>query len=293
MLRLLAFMVLITGFAGLSADPPAASPESPSAYRTYVYREIGGQKLSLHAFPPSKPNHGKRPPAAILLFHGGGWAAGSAEWTDASAGRFASLGMVAVSVDYRLSDDKTTPIEALDDARVAFRWVRQHAKELGIDSHRVAGYGVSAGGHLVAAAATIDFPKEARLHPSSKPDLLLLWSPALDVASDGWFRKLLQGRGEAADYSPLEHAGRMTPPTLIIQGDKDTLTPLRAATQFKERVLQAGGVCELQVYPGVGHLLTRNLADQEDNFDPDPAARADGLGKLESFLRKHGYLPSK
>lgn len=128
---------------------------------------------------------------------------------------------------------------------------------------------------------------------NSKPDLLLLWSPALDIAADGWFRKLLQGRGEPSAFSPLEHAGRTTPPTLIVQGEKDTLTPLRAATQFKERVLQAGGDCELHVYPGVGHLLTRNLTNQEDDFDPDPAARADGLGKLESFLRKHGYLPSE
>jgi hypothetical protein len=45
-----------------------------------------------------------------------------------------------------------------------------------------------------------------------------------------------------------------------------------------------GGHCELAVYPGVGHLLTRNLANQESDFDPDPAARADGIAKELAFL---------
>jgi acetyl esterase/lipase len=85
--------------------------------------------------------------SAILLFHGGGWNAGSAEWVFEAAGRFASLGMVAVAVDYRLSKGNITPIEALDDTRAAFRWVRRKAAEFNIDPKHVAGYGVSAGGH--------------------------------------------------------------------------------------------------------------------------------------------------
>ncbi len=134
----------------------------------------------------------------------------------------------------------------------------------------MAGYGVSAGGQLVAAAATLDLPGDGIDDTSSKPDLLLLWSPALDVAADGWFARLLQGRANASDYSPLEHAGASTPPTCIINGDKDTLTPLAKAERFRDRVIQAGGVCELHVYPGVGHLLTRNLADQEETSIPTP-----------------------
>nr|MCU0236830.1 alpha/beta hydrolase [Acidobacteriota bacterium] len=136
--------------------------------------------------------------AAVLCFHGGGWVAGSAEWTAKEAKRFAALGMTAVSIDYRLSAGKITPLEALDDVRAAFRWIRAHAAEFSIDPRRVAGYGVSAGGHLVAAAATIAVPGDGIHSASSKPDLLLLWSPALDVAADGWFVKLLQGRANAA-----------------------------------------------------------------------------------------------
>ena len=146
---------------------------------------------------------------------------------------------------------------------------------------------------MVAAAATLDLPGDGIDDTSSKPDLLLLWSPALDVASDGWFVRLLQGRANAADYSPLEHAGASMPPACIVNGDKDTLTPLSGAERFRDRVIQSGGVCELHVYPGVGHLLTRNMKDQEDNFDPDPKFKADGTAQLERFLRELGYFPKK
>jgi acetyl esterase/lipase len=284
-------IVFILALAGvLTAQSLPASVDAAQQPRAYVYREIDGQKLNAYVFLP--PGEGSRKQtSAILLFHGGGWVAGSAEWTFGDARRFAALGMVAVAVDYRLSEGKITPIDALDDTCSAFRWVRRHAAEFNIDPNRVAGHGVSAGGHLVAA--TVDLPGDKVDNTSSKPDLLLLWSPALDVAADGWFVKLLQGRASASDYSPMEHAGASTPPTSIVNGDKDTLTPLSRAERFRDRVIQSGGVCELNVYPGVGHLLTRNLANQESDFDPDPEFRADGKTQHERFLRERGYFSVK
>ncbi len=281
------FILFCTGILAAQSVPAAA--EDVLKPRSYVYREVDGQKINAYVFPPQGENPGK-PTAAVLCFHGGGWVAGSAEWTAKEAKRFAALGLTAVTIDYRLSKGKITPIEALDDTRAAFRWLRRHAAEFNIDPQRVAGYGVSAGGHLVAAAATLDLPGDGIDGTSSKPDLLLLWSPALDVAADGWFVRLLQGRANAADYSPLQHAGAATPPSCIVNGDQDTLTPLSRVERFRDRVLQAGGICELNVYPGVGHLLTRNLKDQEDNFDPDPKFKADGIAQLELFLREHGFL---
>ena len=155
----------------------------------------------------------------MLLFHGGGWVVGSAEWTFPSARHFTALGIVTVAVEYRLSKDTVTPIDALSDTRAAFRWVRENAKKLNIDPDRVEGYGVSAGGHLVAAA-TIKCPSDKLNGTNSAPDLLLLWSPTLDVANDGWFRKLLQGKASASDSSPAAQAGAGTPSTCIVQGGK-------------------------------------------------------------------------
>jgi len=286
-------VIYVLALAGvLSAQTMPAPVDTPQQPRPYVYREIDGQKLTAFVFLPSNKDV-QKPIAAVLLFHGGGWSAGSAAWTFEAARRFTGMGIVAVAVDYRLTEGKITPIEALDDTRAAFRWVRRHAAEFNIDPKRVAGYGVSAGGHLVAAAATLDLPGDGIDNTSSKPDLLLLWSPALDVAADGWFVKLLQGRASASDFSPAEKAGSSTPPTSIVHGDKDTLTPLSGVKRFHDRVIKSGGICELNIYPGVGHLLTRNLANQEDNFDPDPKFRADGIAQHERFLRERGFVPEK
>jgi acetyl esterase len=283
--RTIAFGLVLAGFLAAQAMP--TSVDAPQQPRVYVYREVEGQQLNAYVFLPSNQDDRKQT-AAVLLFHGGAWVAGSAQWTFEAARHFAELRLVAVAVDYRLARGKITPIEALDDTRAAFRWVRRKAAEFHIDPKRVAGYGVSAGGQLVAVAAMLDFPGDRVDSPSSKPDLLLLWSPAMDAPGH-----LLQGRGKASDYSPIALCGASTPPTCIINGDKDTVTPLDRAEIFRDRVIQAGGTCELHIYPGVGHLLTRKLADQLTDFDPDPKFRADGIAQFDRFLRERSYLSEK
>jgi len=251
------------------------------------YRRVGAESLTAWVFRPSA----KEPAPAILLFHGGGWSAGSAEWTFGSAQRFAALGLVAIAVDYRLARGAVTPIDAVDDACAAFAWTRANAARLGVDPRRLIGYGVSAGGHIVATATTAGCPQDANgrrepVHAAA----LVLYSPALDTASDAWFAKLLQGRAEPRDYSPLEHAGATSPATLIVQGDADTLTRPAGATGFCERLHAAGRICELAMYPGVGHLLTRNLKNQEDDFDPDPKASADAIVRQRNYLIERGLV---
>ena len=236
--------------------------------------------------PPSRQ---RQKVNAVLLFHGGGWSAGAPEWTFETARRFADAGLVAIAVQYRLSENTVTPIDALDDVCAAFAWARAQSDQLGI-TDRLIGHGVSAGGHLVAATVTVGCPQD-RDGQRSGPDVLLLWSPALDLARDGWFRGLLQGQAPVSAYSPVEHVSSSTPPTSIVIGDKDTLTPLSESRRFCDRLLAVGGVCELNVYPGVGHLLTRNLQNQESDFDPDPTARADGIARHIEFLRMLHLLP--
>jgi acetyl esterase len=194
------------------------------------------------------------------------------------------MGMVAVAVQYRLSDDRVTPVDALADVCEAFRWARSRATALGIDPNRVAASGVSAGGHLAATAATVGCGNTEGAYGVGGPDALVLWSPALDVSIDGHFRRLLRGTAAVDAYSPVEHVRPRMPPIHIVQGDRDTLTPLSRAKRFCDRVVAGGATCELVVYPGVGHLLTRNLANQESDFDPDPSARDDGNARQRAFL---------
>ncbi|MCP3994639.1 MAG: alpha/beta hydrolase [bacterium] len=272
-----------------SVSAPPIQEISPPQPTTYTYREAGGQELNAYVFSPSANSSSDEPASAILLFHGGGWSAGTPEWTFKAARRFAGQGMVAISVQYRLSNGNVTPIEALADVCAAFRWAREHASDLGIGSERVAGYGVSAGGHLVTAAATVGCPQDGTSGVRSEPDALLLWSPALDMTRDGWFERKLQGRATAEAYSPVEHVRASTPPTSIVQGDADTLTPLSGARKYCARLIELDETCDLYVYEGVGHLLTRNVEYQEGDFDPDPEAVADGVEQHLRFLRELGF----
>jgi acetyl esterase len=277
----------VTGCATRALPSPAPAVEKEPV--AHVYRRVQEQSLQAFVFAPPGPTGSSRP--AVLFFHGGGWSAGSAEWSFNTARAFSRLGIVAIAIDYRLSGGATTPIEALDDTCAAFRWTRQNASELGIDPHRVGGYGVSAGGHLVATAATRGCGVEEGSYANGGPDALLLWSPALNVARDGWFRKLLQGRAPAGTLSPVDLVPARLAPVSIVIGAEDTLTPLRDARRFCELATAHGNRCELNVYPAVGHLLTRNLQNQEDDYDPDPDARADGMSKLERFLRELWLRP--
>jgi acetyl esterase len=253
-----------------------------------VYKTVGATNLTAHVFRPVASDQPTARPA-IVLFHGGGWAAGSPEWVYDAAKRYAGNGAVAVAVEYRLSDQKTiTPLDAMADARDVIRWIRRNAASLGIQPDRIAAYGVSSGGHLAASLATFD--DHASDEPSAAPNAMVLISPALSLAHDGWFQKILAGRASAVDASPGDHVEKVLPPTAIFIGGADTLTPVVGAKRYCERVNDRGGHCELHVYPGVGHLFTRKLDNQEDDFDPDPKVVLDARQKGDQFLAERGFL---
>ena len=149
------------------------------------------------------------------------------------------------------------------------------------------GYGVSAGGQLVASTAAGAIEKDGI---SSVPNALLLYSPAVGVSNSGWVRRLLLGRAKPEAVSPDQFAMTGFPPTFINQGEEDSLTPLSGARGFCARVKQAGVVCDIRTHAGLGHLLTRKLDEQEEEYDADVVARADAQRAEEKFLAGLGLL---
>ncbi|MCC7054644.1 MAG: alpha/beta hydrolase [Gemmatimonadaceae bacterium] len=265
----------MTGVAAQGA-PPDGEPTP------HTYRRTADTALHAYVFSPAR-RAPSRP--AVLLFHGGGWTEGAPDWVFDAARQFAASGMVAIAIEYRLANDTLTPRDQRDDACAAFRWARDSARPLGLDPTRVAGYGVSAGGQLVGLLGTrgcADAPGRA---PQGGPDAMVLLSPALDLARDPYFVRLLRGRGVVADYSPVAQQRGRGVPTLIVHGEQDSLTPAGAVRRFCTTQRAAGGRCALQIYPGVGHLLTRNLSNQMSEYDPDPALRRTGLAAQVQFLR--------
>jgi acetyl esterase len=269
----------------------SAEPQAPLQPEVRIYKRIGTTTLKAYIFMPAGPINAT-PRAAIVLLHGGGWSTGSPEWMHDDAKRYAGLGMVAIAGEYRLSDQKSiTPIEAMADVRDLIRWVRTNAADLSVNPHRIAAYGVSAGGHLALSAAVFPHTEEDRT--SAVPDLLVLISPSVSLLNDKWPQLLLGTRTEAKTISPAENVTQRLPPIAIIEGAADTVTPPLAARRFCDRAKQLGGSCELNLYPKLGHILSRRLdprAQEEGPFDPDPDAVLDAHAKDESFLRRGGFL---
>jgi acetyl esterase len=233
-----------------------------------------GAPFSVHVFDPGASNGAR---GAVVLLHGGGWVAGDATWVYPRARRFSEAGMVTVAVDYRLGD----PRQATADARSVIRWLRANAPLLNVDPQRIAAYGVSAGGQLSVSAAQSD-------DASARPNAVVLVSPALDLERDGWFARLA-GQDAARQLSPLTNVRAGQPPTLILQGDVDTETPLPGAQRFCDAMRAHGDRCLLKVYRGYGHLFTPAGINDRDTPQPDAAISAQAADFAEAFLTSLGY----
>ena len=144
--------------------------------RTVVYKDIGGAKLELNIFEPEGHKATDKRPA-IVFFFGGGWNGGSPSQFYPHCDYLAKRGMVAMSANYRVkSRNKTTPFECVKDGKSAMRYIRSHAKELGVDPGRVAAGGGSAGGHVAATTGVVPGLEEKGEDTkiSSRADALLL-----------------------------------------------------------------------------------------------------------------------
>ena len=122
------------------------------------------------------------------------------------------------------------------------------------------------------------------------PDVMILSSPAVSLHHDRWVKKLLGDRAEAADVSPDQHVRPGMPPTLILQGRTDTVTPLEGTQRFHDAMLAAGNESVLIVYDDVGHLFTPSTESDKGRPNPDPAVNERAKKAMEEFLRARGFI---
>ena len=260
-------------------DPIAAKLEPT---RTVVYKTIGERSLVLNLFEPEGHDRSDRRPV-FLTIHGGGWTGQTPRYFYPFAKHFADLGMLAISLEYRLRSPKrgTTVFDCVKDGRSAVRYLRTHAEELGIDPGKIVVSGGSAGGHIAAGTALFSAVNEESddLTVSCRPDLLILYYPVIDTSEDGYGQAKIGERWR--ELSPVEHVKPDLPDTLLLHGTGDTVTPFAGAKLFHQRMIEAGNSCELIAHEGGRHGY----------FIFDLELFSEAMQQTETFLTRHQILP--
>jgi acetyl esterase/lipase len=280
---LLRLPALIT-LAALSLAPflPAAQPSFPKPTETRIYKEVGGKKLEIWIWRPAdwKASDHRN---AIVFYHGGGWRGGGPSAFSRQSEQLAARGMVAFSVQYRLlAQEGVTVQDCVKDAKSAFRWVRSHAAELGIDANKIAAGGGSAGGHLAAALVTLDEVNDPADDQtiSTMPVALVLFNPALRLrGSPEQAAAKINLPAGLAELSPYDHLKRGHPPTIIFHGEDDNTVPIKTVRDYAAKVKELGGDCTVVGFPGQVHAF----------FNKEPFVW-DTLKGAEAFLEKQGLL---
>jgi len=261
----------------------AAQWRQPDAQ--WLYKTVNGAELKLHVYTPEGHSTSDKRPAVIFFF-GCGWNNGSPGQHYSQCAHLASRGMVAMSAEYRVkSRNQTTPKECVEDGKSAIRWVRAHAAELGIDPTRIAAGGASAGGHVAAAAGTVDsFDATSEdLSVSSRPDALVLFNPVFDNGPGGFGHFSVKAYWQ--DISPIHNISESAPPTIVFLGTEDEYIGAEVAVRYKELMDQSGVRCDLHLYPEQAHGF----------FNPD---RKNGyfektLETMDDFLTSLDFLDPK
>lgn len=255
----------------------APSPVHIEGSESHVFRTVGATEMRVHAFRPQTKKGSPKPPIVVLFF-GGGWMNGTVDQLAPVARHLAERGVIAILADYRTYCRNGVGVaEELDDAKAAMIWVRRNAGTLGGDAKRVAALGGSSGGHLALGAALFGSSK------SSRPDLLLLFYPCVDLTNPyelEYSAKAIGAHGR--DLSPLYHLRKDMPPAYVFQGSEDPL--LEENRRYCDEAKALGARCEWQLFEGAAHGF----------FNPAGPARArwfePGLKALDEALTREGYL---
>lgn len=156
----------------MSLTPAHKTPEDVSIEKMHITGQDGQTKIRLRVYKPKKIT-GTTP--ALLWLHGGGYIMGNPEMDDSVCTQYVrEVGIVIVSVDYRYAPKYPFPA-GLEDSYSALKWMASHARQLGIDSNRIAIGGASAGGGLAAALVQLAHDRQ-----EIKPIFQLLVYPMLD-----------------------------------------------------------------------------------------------------------------
>ena len=220
-----------------------------------------GRKEKLDLYFPSGDFRSNRP--AVVFIHGGGFTGGDkAEYRSASVSAdLCRAGYVVVSCNYVLGPKDKPGVwpQNIADCRNAVRWVRAHAKELGVNPDKIAVAGGSAGGYLALMVGLSDDKTGPGGDPTAKHSAKV--SAVIDMYGVVSFAK--RGKGEVPGTSPAEQAAYLPesqcdaqdPAVLILHGTADTTVDIAQSDDMAKALRSAKTPYEYIVVEGAPHTF--------------------------------------
>jgi acetyl esterase/lipase len=247
---------LILGRAEIQAPVPLWPEGAPGA--------LGTNADDIPTITAYLPDAGTVAGAAMVICPGGGYGMLADHEGRDYALWLNQHGVAGFVLKYRLGSHGYRHPSMLLDAARAVRWVRAHASDFKIDTHRVGIMGSSAGGHLASTLLTHfdegDTNSADMLErQSSRPELGILCYPVISMGEfthHGSRENLLGQNPSPEDVKLLSNELQVTPqtpPCFLWTTFEDDIVPMENTMMFAEALRKNHVPFDLHIYQKGGH----------------------------------------
>jgi acetyl esterase/lipase len=241
-----------------------------------------------------RPANGKVSGLAFIYFHGGGWAIWDKDYyTRPFFRHLVAQGHTVMDVAYRLCPEVDI-YGMIGDVKCAIAWMKDKAPSYGVNPEKIVLGGASAGGHLAQLAAytpghpeltpedligadlsvcgvisyygptdllavyqhmnlqKIEGQPPVPIGTKVDPKKAFGYAARFDILLGGW-PKDKPNMYQLA--SPITHVHPDCPPTLLIQGKQDFVTPVDATCELYTKLVESGVPAINVVFPWTDHAF--------------------------------------
>jgi acetyl esterase/lipase len=205
--------------------------------------------------------------APVLFFvHGGGWTEGDKSMYKNIGLYFSKNGFCTVVINHRQSPEVKHPEHTIDAAS-AFSWTKKNIEGYGGNPEKISLMGHSSGGHIIALLASN--PSYLMHHGHSVKEIHSMvgisgvYSIKLMATLSIYQHVFHTEDHEAA--SPLSYTPSC--PVLLVHGERDYSSMPRQSSHYHDKIIQAGGSCEVYVAEGETHSsIIANACKNEKSY---------------------------
>jgi acetyl esterase/lipase len=243
----------------------------------------GGRALKARVYQPQ----GAGPFPTLLDLHGGAWNDKDRFANVPMDENLAASGVLVVAIDMTLAPEAPYPA-SVQDANYGVRWLKMKAREWKGDPDTLGVLGSSTGGHMGELLGMRPRDPRYNAHPlpeAPNADATVAYVIARSPISDPYTRfqqaekmkraemmqktknyfKPWESIFEANPQQMLDRGEKVSmPPMFILQGELDDNVIPPIQQKFAASYRAAGGECQLEIFPGCGHMWVAEPGPQTD-----------------------------